>query len=171
MKTQPRPQLPQCISKEKFKQSLKYTQSVQKVWRNCVTSKYYCGIVGGGPPRCNILTYRSLFTLFADFACTFKLCLNFSFDIHCFAEVSVDFSMISLAFFLIFWTLCNPFGNFWDPLGTLRSSLGRQVALEAELWGHTKFWTKTSKLAEAFLKKWKGGPQNSSASTIFLKKT
>ena len=34
--------------------------------------------------------------------------------------------------------LYTPFGDFWDPLETLRSSLGRQVALEAELWGHTK---------------------------------
>ena len=66
--------------------------------------------------------------------------------------------------------LYSPFGDFWDPLETLRSSLGRQVALEAELWGHTTFWTKTSKLAEAFVKKWKGGPQNSSASTIFFEK-
>ena len=72
-------------------------------------SKYYCGFVGGDPPRCNILTYRSLFTLFAHFVCTFKLCLNFSFEIHCFAEVSVDFSMISLAFLLIFWTFCKYF--------------------------------------------------------------
>ena len=65
---------------------------------NCDVSKYYCGIP---PPRGNILTYRSLFTLFAHFVCTFKLCSNFSFEIHCFAEVSVDFSMISLAFLLI----------------------------------------------------------------------
>ena len=79
----------------------KYIQSVQKVWANGDVSEYYCGIVGGRSPRCNILTYRSLFTLFAHFVCTFKLCSNFSFEIHCFAEVSVDFSMISLAFLLI----------------------------------------------------------------------
>ena len=40
-------------------------------------------------------------TLFAHFVCTFKLCVNFSFEIHRSAEVSVDFSMISLAFLLI----------------------------------------------------------------------
>ena len=74
----------------------------------------YCGIVGGGNPQMvNILTYRSLFTLFAHFVCTFKLCLNFSFEIHCFAEVSVHFSMISLAFLLIFWTFCSDFAE--DP--------------------------------------------------------
>ena len=32
-----------------------------------------------------------------------------------------------------------PFGPFWDPLGSLRNSHGRQVTLEAELWSHTKF--------------------------------
>ena len=34
----------------------------------------------------------------------------------------------------------TPFGTFWDPLGSLRSYLGRQrqLTLEAELWGHTK---------------------------------
>ena len=47
---------------------------------------------------------------------------------------------------------------YWTPSG----AGGRVV-------GHTKFWTKTSKLAEAFLKKWKGGPQNSSASTFCWK--
>ena len=37
-------------------------------------------------------------------------------------------------------TALTPFGTpFWDPLGSLRSYLGRQVTLEAELWGHTKF--------------------------------
>ena len=33
----------------------------------------------------------------------------------------------------------TPFGSLLGPLGSLRSSLGRQVTLEAELWGHTKF--------------------------------
>ena len=85
--------------KGKVQTKFKSSQKCEKT--NCDMSKYYCGLVGGDPPRCNILTYRSLFTLFAHFVCTFKLCSNFSFEIHCFAEVSVDFSMISLAFLLI----------------------------------------------------------------------
>ena len=55
---------------------------MQKVWTNCDMSKY-CIWGGGARFRNNILTYRSLFTRFAHFVCTFKLCLNFSFEIHC----------------------------------------------------------------------------------------
>ena len=72
----------QCISKEKFKQSLKVHTKCAK----SVNKLRYVKILhlGGSPPRFrnNILTYRSLFTLFAHFVCTFKLCLNFSFEIH-----------------------------------------------------------------------------------------
>ena len=45
---------------------------MQKVWTNCDMSKYYCGIVGGTPPRCNIFwqilhTFCLLFNLFWTF--------------------------------------------------------------------------------------------------------
>ena len=48
-----------------------------------------------------------------------------------------------------------------DPKGSPRGPKG----------SHKHFATKTSKLAEAFIKNcWGGGPQNSSASTMFLEK-
>ncbi len=53
-----------------------------------------------------------------------------------------------------FWDhVWDDFRAFSDPLGGLRSSLGRQVRLEAELWGPPSFVTKTCKLAEAFIEK------------------
>ena len=58
-------------------------------------------------------------------SCTFKFSSNFSFEIHCFAEVSVAFSMISLAFLLIFWTLCSDFA---------------QSIAEVQWIPHTKGW-------------------------------
>ena len=41
-------------------------------------------------------------------------CSRFSSEIHCFAEVSVDFSMISLAFLFVFWTVwCLALGSLF----------------------------------------------------------
>ena len=77
----------QCISKGKFEQSLKVHTKCAKSVNKLRYVKILLRNRGGGPPRCNILTYRSVFTRFAHFVCTFKLCLNFSFEIHCFAEV------------------------------------------------------------------------------------
>ena len=51
--------------------------------------------------------------------------------------------------------LCSPFGDFWHPLETLRSSLGRQVALEAELWGHNKFRNKNKQISSSIRQKMK----------------
>ena len=47
----------------------------------------------------------------------------------------------------------------WLPWGILAASLAQE-----------DFEGKTSKSAEAFIKNWRGGPQNSNASSIFYKK-
>ena len=49
----------------------------------------------------------------------------------------------------------NLLGTFWDPLESLRSSLERQVALEAELWGHTKFYNKNKQISWSIRRKMK----------------
>ena len=70
-----------------------FQRESSKVDGNCAKSVKNCGICqniasGGGPPprfRNNILTYRSLFTLFTHFPSTFELVLNFPFEIHWFS--------------------------------------------------------------------------------------
>ena len=64
--------------------------------------------------------------------------------------------------------------TFWEPFGTPWGAFG--APLDAKWrWrpscGVTpSFATETSKLAEASIKKWKGGPQNSNASNICFEK-
>ena len=54
-----------------------------------------------------------------------------------------------------FWDLFGIIlGWFWNHFG-LRSSLGRQVTLEAELWGHTKFRNKNKQISWSIRQKMK----------------
>ena len=89
--------------KGKVRTKFKSTHKVcKKLLKNCDMSKYYCGIVGGDPPP--QVQYFDI-SQFVYTVCTLCVCTfssNFSFEIHCFAEVSVDFPMIWLVFLLIF---------------------------------------------------------------------
>ena len=62
---------------------------------------------------------------------------------------------------------CGSLGGAWEshgaPLWIPWGILGASLAQE-------DFEGKTSKLAEAFLKNWRGGPQNSNASSICFEK-
>ena len=62
--------------------------------------------------------------------------------------------------------LCGSLGAAWRshgaPLWLPWGILGASLAQE-------DFESKTSKLAEAFIKNWSGGPQNSNASSVFFK--
>ena len=83
---------------------------MQKVWTDCDMSKY---CIWGAHDSAIIFWHIVVCShFFAHCVCTFELCLNFSFEIHCGSwGGKVDFSMISLAFLLIFWTLCSDFAE------------------------------------------------------------
>ena len=68
---------------------------------------------------------------------------------------------------VIFVILLETFGTPWKPFG---APLDAKWRWRPSCGVTPNFVRKTSKLAEAFVKKWKGGPQNSSASTIFFEK-
>ena len=73
-----------------------------------------------------------------------------------------DFGMVLGSFWDGFWIILGSFwdhsgiilGWFWDHFG-VRSSLGRQVTLEAELWGHTKLRNKNKQISWSIRQKMK----------------
>ena len=66
---------------------------------------------------------------------------------------------------VIFVILLETFGTPWKPFG---APLNAKWRWRPSCGVTPSSATKTSKLDEAFVKKLKGGPQNSSASTIFF---
>ena len=68
---------------------------------------------------------------------------------------------------VIFVVLLETFGTPWKPFG---APLDARWRWRPSCGVTPNFARKTSKLAKAFVKKWKGGVQNSSASTIFFEK-
>ena len=49
------------------------------------------------------------------------------------------------------------FWSLWDPFGSLRGSLGRPVALEAEFWGHIQLCNKNKHINQSIhrqVKRW-----------------
>ena len=68
---------------------------------------------------------------------------------------------------VIFIVLLVTFGTPWKPFG---APLDAKWRWRPNRGITQSFATKTSKFAQAFIKKWKGVVQNSSASTIFLNK-
>ena len=97
--------------KGKVQTNFKSTHKVwKKVWKNCNMSKYYCGIVGGGPPpRCNIFwqilhTFCLLFNLFWTFPLKSIGFLRFQLIFRWFFN---DFSGFSADFLDILQGLCG----------------------------------------------------------------
>ena len=89
----------QCISKEKFKQSLKVHTKCAKSVKNCgICQNIIAESWGGTPPRCNILTDSAVFHTFCK-----RLNLFWTFPLK-----SIGF----LRFQLIFRWFFNDFSGF-----------------------------------------------------------
>ena len=88
---------------------------MQKVWTNCDMSKY---CIWGGPPHDSAIIFWHI-AVCSHFLHTFCLLLNLfwtfplkSIGFLGFSWFSIDCSMISLAFLLIFWALCLRYPSF-----------------------------------------------------------
>ena len=80
------------------------------------------------------------------------------------------YGVILVYFGIILVSFCHDFGAFGTPWEASRAPLDAQWRCWPSFRVTSGFATKTSILVEAFTEKWKGGPQNSSASTIFVEK-